>query len=242
MRYVLATIVGLMLLSGLAVCVVGCGPSWPVQWKASEAIKQSQGLVEDNLQEARPHADNVGKVHIDEAAGASRIVTGFVGSPTTRRAPIKVHTKAEVDAALAQAAKGQMASPANQAAIDQARRDLAREAPTPRDVALAIPQEIEESVMPWAELGIIGLSIFAPGAAGVAMRYRKKYKQYADAFTQTVEGVDVAALEMDADARDALLQALAEAQDKAVKDRVDIAQKAVKATVDKKAAKKAQAA
>ena len=96
--------------------------------------------------------------------------------------------------------------------------------------------------MPWAELGIIGLSIFAPTAGLTAMRFRKKYREFADAFTQTVEGVDVAANGMDANAREALLHALAEAQDKATKDRVDIAQKAVADVVLKKQAKAAKAA
>ena len=105
--------------------------------------------------------------------------------------------------------------------IDKALRDAARPAPTPRDVADSLPQEIEESVMPWAELGIAGLAIFAPGAAGLALRYRKRYKQYAEAFRQTVEGVEVAKDGMNPDAIEALLAELSKAQGRGTKKLVD---------------------
>ena len=201
--------------------VAGCGPSWPFQWKASEATKQSQGLVEDNLKEARPHADTVGKVHIDEAAGAARAVTSYVGEPKVRRKPISVH---------------------NVEAINQALRDASRPLPTARDVVRAVPREMEESVMPWAELGIGALTIFAPGAAAVAMRYRNRYRQYAEAFRQTVDGVDAAADDMDADAREALLAELSKTQDPGTKKLVDAAQAEGRARLKAKTAKKASKA
>jgi hypothetical protein len=188
--------VGILLLA----FVSGCGPSWPMQWKASDAIRQAQGLVEDNIEAAKPHSNATGKVHLNEASGAARAVTSYVGQPKVRRRPIQ---------------------PANIETINKALRDAARPAPTPRDVADSLPQEIEESVMPWAELGIAGLAVFAPGAAGLALRYRKRYKDYAEAFTQTVEGVEVAKDGMNAKAAEALLAELSKAQGRGTKKLVD---------------------
>ena len=122
----------------------------------------------------------------------------------------------------------------NQGVVDQAKRDLARPAPTMRNVAAAaVPNEIEESVTPWAELGIAGLAIFAPSAAAVAMRYRKKYKQFA-------EGVEVAADDMDEDTRETLLTELSKAQDRQTKELVDEAQTEAKMVVAARKAEKAK--
>ena len=46
----------------------GCSAEWPFQRKPTQAIRQAQGLVEDNIEAARPHADTAGKAHLAEAA------------------------------------------------------------------------------------------------------------------------------------------------------------------------------
>lgn len=206
--------VGILLLA----FVSGCGPSWPMQWKASDAIRQAQGLVEDNIEAAKPHSNATGRAHLGEASDAARAVTSYVGQPKVRRRPVQ---------------------PANIETINEALRDAARPAPTPRDVADSLPREIEESVMPWAELGIAGLAIFAPGAAGLAMRYRKRYKQYAEAFRQTVEAVEIAKDGISADAADALLAELSKTQDRGTKKLVDDAQAKASARVAAKETKPA---
>lgn len=209
MKYLVILAAALGVFLGIVI-IHGCGPSWPVQWKATEATKQAQGLVEDNLGLARPRADAVGKVHIDEAAGAARAVTSYVGVPAVRAKPVAVHTQEEIEKALADTAAG-----IKRPVITQAEADARRKAATPGDIARALPKEIEESVLPWADLGIALVSIFAPVAGATALVYRKKFKTALDAFEQTVEGVDAADLSKEQKT------ALAIAQDRKAKALVD---------------------
>lgn len=195
MKRSFATITSLLIIVLFAALFAGCGRSWPFQWQASEPIKEAQALVEDNIKAARPHASTVGKVHIDEADAAARTVTEYVGHPKTRQ-PTN--------------------SPAARAAIELAKRDAARPAPTMRDVADALPEEIEESVMPWVDLGIdvLGIVGFPALALGLS-RVRKKSRAVMDAFEQTVEAIDKAKLDDDGKAK--LHTELAKSQDRATK-------------------------
>ena len=168
--------------------VAGCGRSWPFQWVASEQTRQAQGLVEDNIDAAEPHTTPAGKPHLKEAKWASRVVTSYVGKPEVRQVPVTGKSGA---------------------AIDQAAKDVARPAPTMRDVAQAMPTELEETVMPWLDLGILVASMFVPTAG--LLTYRKKFKTIATAFEQTVAGVDNAKLPKAQ--KDKLYTELAKAQD-----------------------------
>ena len=183
-----STTILLTLVTVAALLVAGCGRSWPFQWVASEQTKQAQGLVEDNIDAAEPHTAPAGKPHLKEAKWASRVVTSYVGTPEVRQVPVT----------------GKSA-----AAIDQAAKDVARPAPNARDVAQAIPTELEESVMPWLDLGILVASMFVPTAG--LLTYRKKFQTVLGAFEQTVEGIDNAKLSKAEKAK--LRTELAKAQD-----------------------------
>jgi hypothetical protein len=197
MKRSFARLTTLLCLIAIATLFLGCGPSWPFQWKATEAIRQCQALAQDDINAAKRHTNALGREYLNEASAAANVVGNYVGVPKQRHEPLRTLSRE---------------------ALAKAERDATRPPPTPQDVAQAVPGEIEESVMPWVDFAIAALGIFAPAAAGTALVFRKKFKDVVVAFEQTVEGVDNARLP--SAAKKTLRTELAKAQDNKTKQAV----------------------
>lgn len=174
-----------LLLFGLA----GCTPTFPYTRKATESLKQSQALVEDNLEEAQALTQGAARKHVIEAAGHARAVTTYVGSPVVRMKTVQ---------------------PENDAVLVESKIDAVRPDVTPGEFA----EEIAEEAMPWVELGLGLAALFGFGGA---LRYRKQARVLKDAFVDTVKGVEAGEAILTEEYIDALHDELSKVQDKSTK-------------------------
>jgi hypothetical protein len=178
-----------MLIVMLLFALGGCTATFPYARKATESLKQSQALVEDNLEKAQVLVQGAARKHVVEAAGHARAVTTYVGSPIVRMKTVQ---------------------PENDAVLETSTIDATLPDPTAAELVEAGAEE----AMPWLDLALGLAALFGVGGA---LRYRKQAHILKDAVVDTVNGIEAGEAILTEEYVDALHDELSKAQDKSTK-------------------------